>query len=362
MWLPPHGSRVVVAMSGGVDSSVTAAWLKHEGYDVIGVSLQLHDASEQIENKYGTCCTLSDIGDARRVAEKIGIPFYVSDMEVEFRTAVIDDFLNEYIAGRTPNPCVQCNEKVKFSRLLDWALDLGADYLATGHYALVEKTDRFELHRGVYPEKDQSYFLFSIRQEDLARCLFPMGGLSKNAVRELAREYGLAVANKPDSQEICFVQGRKYQDFVEENVPETARQPGPIVNEVGELVGEHRGLYNFTIGQRKGLGVNSLEPLYVTEIDPALNRVVVGSEAGLFKKRCRVERMHWINGQPDGRPLKAKIRYRSRESTCRVDLLADSRCEVEFESAQRAITPGQAIVFYDGSRVAGGGWIGDLCV
>ncbi len=388
MWLPPSGSRVVVAMSGGVDSSVTAAWLKQRGYDVIGVSLQLHDASQDHSNKYGTCCTLSDIQDARQVAEKIGIPFYVTDMEVEFQKEVIDDFLSEYMAGRTPNPCVRCNEKVKFSRLLDWALDLGADYLATGHFAIVQKhsaeLDEFELHRGVSPEKDQSYFLFSIRQADLSRCFFPMGTLTKDEVRRLARDFELGTANKPDSQEICFVQGGKYQEFVEKNVPPEARRAGIIKDEMGNAIGEHQGLYQFTIGQRKGLGVASLEPRYVLAIDAADNSVTVGRESALYRRECFATKVNWINRvPPNGASLTGKIRYRASASPCTIDVLegvlegvlenvldsvesscgrsepavSDCRVRVKFEEPQRAISPGQAIVFYDGTRVAGGGWI-----
>lgn len=358
MHLPNKNARIVVAMSGGVDSSVTAAHLKHQGYEVIGVSLQLHDASEQFSNKYGTCCTLSDLQDARRVAEKIGIPFFVSNMENEFEKAVIDDFVSQYLTGRTPNPCVRCNEKVKFSQLLDWALDLGADYLATGHYAVVENKTRPELHRGRSPEKDQSYFLFNTKESDLVRCIFPLGEMRKEEVRALAKAYQLSIANKPDSQEICFVQGGRYQEVVEKRVPVENRRAGPLKDESGNILGEHSGLYQFTIGQRKGLGIPSLDAQYVVAIEPQTNTVVIGPETSLFRGGCLVSQVTWVNGPPTPeQDLEAKIRYRAMPARCEINEGTEGFLEVQFQTPQRAITPGQAIVFYDGSRVAGGGWI-----
>jgi tRNA-specific 2-thiouridylase len=364
-WMPEKGSRIVVAMSGGVDSSVAAAWLKQMGYDVIGISLQLHDMSEDVENKFGTCCSLSDISDARRVAEKIGIPFYVADMETEFDEAVIDDFVSEYLNGRTPNPCVRCNEKVKFSRLMDWAMDLGASHLATGHYANVRlntATSRYELCKGDDADKDQSYFLFTMKEPDLARTLFPLGGFVKDQVRELARKLELSVANKPDSQEICFVQARSYKDFIESRVPASMLKPGVIMNEAGEVLGEHTGLHQFTIGQRKGIGVHSNEPLFVLSLDSHLNQVVVGPETSLFRKTCTVSHMNWVTtpnlDKPEG--FSAKIRYRAKESPVTIRPLLDNRVEVRFEEPQRAVTPGQALVVYKGDQVIGGGWIEDI--
>jgi tRNA-uridine 2-sulfurtransferase len=361
--MPSKGAKVVVAMSGGVDSSVAAGYLKELGYQVIGISLQLHDMANSIENKYGTCCSLSDITDARRVAEKLQIPFYVNDMEDEFNAAVIDDFVKEYLKGRTPNPCVRCNEKVKFSRLMDWALDLGADFLATGHYAQIfEANKRAELHKGDDPEKDQSYFLFTMGEKDLARTLFPVGNFEKPVVRELAKKYGLGVATKPDSQEICFVQGKSYREFIEEEVPKELLKPGPIVNKEGKVLGEHPGLHQFTIGQRKGLGVNSLEPLFVLAMEPETNRLVIGAETDLYRKKAKVSSMRWVN-EPvaaTGQALHGKIRYRAKESPVWVKPVDGDRVEVTFEIPQRAITPGQVMVFYDGTRVVGGGWIEEL--
>lgn len=363
--MPKKGARVVVAMSGGVDSSVAAAWLKEMGYDVIGISLQLHDMATQVDNKFGTCCSLSDIQDARRVAEKAGFPFYVTDMESEFNESVIDDFVKEYLNGRTPNPCVKCNEKVKFHRLMDWALDLGADYLATGHYAQVRlnpETQKYELLRGEDSNKDQSYFLFTMRQEDLAHTFFPLGGLTKDKVRELAKKLGLAIANKPDSQEICFVQARSYKDFIEEQVPPEMIRPGQMVDTSGKVVGEHSGLHQYTIGQRKRLGIQSKEPLYVVAIHRDTNQVVVGPEEALLRDRCVAARVNWINdpGLDKNPKLMAKIRYRAKECPVEVTPLLDNRVEVKFDQPQKSVTPGQALVFYRENQCLGGGWIENI--
>jgi len=364
---PKKGARIVVAMSGGVDSSVAAAWLKQQGYDVIGVSLQLHDAAEKVENKFGTCCSLSDIADARRVAEKCDFPFYVTDMESEFEESVIDDFVTEYLNGRTPNPCVRCNEKVKFQRLMDWAMDLGADYLATGHYAQIQwnaGANRHELCRGADPNKDQSYFLFTMREQDLSRTLFPIGTFQKNQVRDLAEKLGLLnVAKKPDSQEICFVQGRTYKEFIESRVPASMLKAGKILHVNGKSMGEHTGLHQFTIGQRKGLGVatqtTSDDALFVVDLNTENNLVLVGPETALFKTKAVLSNVHWML-PPDfasSRSFDAKIRYRSQASPVEVFPLVDKRVEVTFNLPQRAITPGQAVVFYRGDSVYGGGWI-----
>ena len=364
---PKKGAKVVVAMSGGVDSSVAAGWLKEQGYEVIGISLQLHDMAASIENKFGTCCSLSDISDARRVAEKLEIPFYVTNMEEEFHAAVVDDFVHEYLVGRTPNPCVRCNEKVKFRHLMDWALDLGADFLATGHYANKRynpETGQHELLKGMDPDKDQSYFLFTMKQEDLGRSLFPVGGFEKKQVRELARRLGLAIADKPDSQEICFVQARNYKEFIEQQVPPDLLVPGMIVDNMGKELGPHTGLHQFTIGQRKGLGVYGKEPLYVLALNRHRKQVVVGPEALLFRKSCTASHLSWINPPGLDRPqtFKAKIRYRAKETPVEVIPVLDNRIEVRFLEPQRAITPGQAIVFYKDDCVVGGGWIEDLSI
>jgi tRNA-specific 2-thiouridylase len=365
--LPKKGAKVVVAMSGGVDSSVAAGWLSKNGYNVIGISLQLHDMAEKIDNEFGTCCSLSDLNDARRVAEVLDIPFYVNNMETAFNEAVIDDFVQEYLNGRTPNPCVRCNEKVKFKKLMDWALDLGADFLATGHYATIQynsKANRHELHKGGDDGKDQSYFLFTLKEDELAKTLFPVGSFEKPVVRALAQEYGLRVANKPDSQEICFVQGKSYKEFIEEKVPPEVLRPGNFVNAEGKIIGQHAGLHQYTVGQRKGLQLNSLEPLYVLALDASKNEVVVGPESALFRKSAIVKNISWINEMDLGSTTKAlaKIRYRSKESPVNITLLGDNSIEVKFEVPQRAITPGQAMVFYDGTRTLGGGWIESLSV
>ena len=365
--LPKKGAKVVVAMSGGVDSSVAAGWLSKNGYNVIGISLQLHDMAEKIDNEFGTCCSLSDLNDARRVAEVLDIPFYVNNMETAFNEAVIDDFVQEYLNGRTPNPCVRCNEKVKFKKLMDWALDLGADFLATGHYATIlynSKANRHELHKGGDDGKDQSYFLFTLKEDELAKTLFPVGSFEKPVVRALAQEYGLRVANKPDSQEICFVQGKSYKEFIEEKVPPEVLRPGNFVNAEGKIIGQHAGLHQYTVGQRKGLQLNSLEPLYVLALDASKNEVVVGPESALFRKSAIVKNISWINEMDLGSTTKAlaKIRYRSKESPVNITLLGDNSIEVKFEVPQRAITPGQAMVFYDGTRTLGGGWIESLSV
>lgn len=355
------GVRVVVAMSGGVDSSVTAAWLKNEGFDVIGISLQLHDMSENTPNKFGTCCAITDIADARRVAEKIGIPFYVMDMEEEFKESVIKNFVQEYLKGRTPNPCVRCNEKIKFRKLMDWALDLGADYLATGHYADIQwnsLSQCHELHRSPNFLKDQSYFLFTIQEEDLSRCLFPVGNWDKTHVREWASRWGLSVAGKRESQEICFVQSQTYRTFVEEHSSADDRKTGKVIDTSGKVLGDHSGIHQFTVGQRKGLGIPLKEAQYVVALKANSGEVIVGSDAELYRDRCRVSHVNWINGFPDSRAvLEAKIRYRSKGGSVGIRRLSDTSIEVEFYEPQRAITPGQALVLYEGTRVVGGGWI-----
>ncbi len=361
---PKKGSKIVVAMSGGVDSSVAAGWLKQRGHEVIGISLQLHDMAAETENKFGTCCSLTDISDARRVANQLDIPFYVANMEDRFQSEVIDNFVHEYMNGRTPNPCVKCNEKVKFRHLMDWALDLGADYLATGHYATVRynsMSTEYELCKGKDFLKDQSYFLFTMNQQDLARTLFPVGSFEKDEVREIARKLNLGVANKPDSQEICFVQSRSYADFIEKKVPAEFLKSGKIVDTAGNVVGEHNGLHQFTIGQRKGVGVQSKDPLYVVSLNKHSSEVMVGPEEALMQSKCTVSHCKWVNPPRLDQKLncKAKIRYRSVESEVEVYPLLDNRVEVRFEKPQRAITPGQALVFYHEDRVLGGGWIED---
>lgn len=353
-------SRIVVAMSGGVDSSVAAGLLKEQGHEVIGISLQLHDFAKKESNKFGTCCSIEDLNDARTVARKLDIPFYLSNMEAEFKKGVIDNFIEEYTKGRTPNPCIRCNEKVKFHTLMDWAMDLGADYLATGHYAQIANGGaEYSLKKGADFEKDQSYFLFTIKAKDLARTIFPVGGMNKPEVRAVAERLGLATAMKPDSQDVCFVQSKSYSDFVESEAPRDLIKPGLVVDMNGKELGQHQGMHKFTVGQRKGLGVNSLEALFVVKLDPETNNVVVGPETALFHHECVAEGFNWLTDADSlrGKNILGKIRYRSKETPVHLHPMDNGQWKVRFDVAQRAITPGQALVLYEGDRVVGGGWI-----
>jgi len=355
--------RIVVAMSGGVDSSLSACLLLQEGYEVIGVTMRIWaaDGSEQTEgNPYG-CCGVADVEDARRVARKLGIPFYVVNLEEDFNQHVVDYFCREYLHGRTPNPCIVCNEKVKFGRLWEKAQNLEAQALATGHYARIEydeKRKRCLLKKGVDQKKDQSYVLFSLSQDQLARVRFPMGNLDKNRVRETARQLGMKVHDKPDSQEICFVPGRDYRQFLERRLGKRMKS-GLIVDRQGRVLGAHNGISAFTIGQRRGLGVSAGYPLYVIDIDQDSNRVVVGSQEEAFLDRCVASRLNWIAVQSltETQAVEAKIRYNHPGAEAMVDPIAADRVRVRFKTPQKAITPGQAVVFYQGDMVLGGGWI-----
>jgi tRNA-specific 2-thiouridylase len=350
-------ARVVVAMSGGVDSSVAAALLVAAGHDVVGVSMQLYD---QRENGFGTCCTIDDLHDARRVAARLGIPHYIVNFESHFHTHVQRDFVAEYARGRTPIPCAHCNSEVKFSELLARAGGYGAAALATGHYArLATASDgRVRLRRGRDGAKDQSYFLFSLSQAQLAQALFPVGDLAKDEVRAEARRLGLATADKPDSQEICFVPDGDYAAFLERVEPALATH-GDIVDQGGAPLGTHAGVHRFTIGQRKGLGLSTGVPLYVVDIDAAAQRVTVGPRAALDRATLTASRVNWIAGAPPPGwvPVTAQIRHRHQPAPARVRTLDDGRAEVIFDAPQQAITPGQAVVWYDGDEVVGGGWI-----
>ena len=350
--------RIVVAMSGGVDSSVAAALLAEQGHDVIGLSMQLYDQSG--DQRFGSCCTIDDLHDARRVAAAIGIPHYILNFEKQFQETVISNFVSEYASGRTPLPCARCNSDLKFSTLLDRARGLGAEHVATGHYARVEQSPagRWLLRRSADPEKDQSYFLFSLTQEQLARAVFPVGDLGKPDVRLQARRLGLSVAEKPDSQEICFVPDGGYADFVARSEPAVARA-GAIVNEQGDALGQHGGIHKFTVGQRKGLGVSGPVPMYVLKIEAESGTVTVGARAALDKTSLSASGVNWVSvdAPADWLNLSAQIRHRHRPAAARVRALADSRAELEFLQPQSAITPGQAVVFYDGDVVVGGGWI-----
>lgn len=356
--------RIVVAMSGGVDSSVAAALLAEQGHDVIGVSMQLYDNSQVTDSgqrAFGTCCTIDDLYDARRVAATIGIPHYIVNFESQFGEHVISNFVREYMSGRTPIPCSHCNSDLKFAELLDRAKAYDADRLATGHYArIVGGADgRYHLYRGADNSKDQTYFLFSLTQEQLARAAFPVGHLDKETVREHARRLNLHVTSKPDSQEICFVPDGDYAAFVERRAPDAAR-PGPIVNNQGHVLGTHAGVHRYTIGQRKGLGLSTAEPLYVLEIKPESAQVVVGSRESLGRATLTASEVNWIGGvaPTDWLRASAQIRHRHPAAPARIRLQPDLlTAEVAFDTPQTAITPGQAVVFYDGDEVLGGGWI-----
>ncbi len=354
--------RVVVAMSGGVDSSVTAALLKEQGYEVIGVTMQLWDkqkAGPAAKEETRPCCTLEDIFDAGRVANKLGIPFHVVNYEKEFCSLVVDEFVDEYFSGRTPNPCIRCNQKVKFELLLDKARSLGADYLATGHYARLERNSAglMQLLKGEDPGKDQSYFLFTLTREQMSSVLFPLGNLEKQEVRRLAAQYELPVAKKSESQDICFVTDNDYVRFLEKERG-TGHLSGNIVDSSGKILGRHQGTYRYTVGQRKGLGIAWPHPLYVLGVDAGRREVVVGHRDELFSEGLTATGVNWTIPEPDS-PMEAfcKIRYRHNPVACRISPLPGNRAEVRFLVREKSVTPGQAVVFYHGDLVLGGGWI-----
>jgi tRNA-specific 2-thiouridylase len=368
--------RVVVAMSGGVDSSVAAALLAEQGHDVIGVSMQLYPSTPREEavglvvgrsgqattavDKWGTCCTMDDLHDARRVCATIGIPHYIVNFESQFGEHVISNFVREYVSGRTPIPCSHCNSDLKFAELLDRATAYDAEQLATGHYARIVRDDRgrYHLYRGADNSKDQTYFLFSLTQDQLGRAAFPVGHLDKHTVREHARRLNLHVTSKPDSQEICFVPDGDYAAFVERQTPAAARA-GTIVDDDGRVLGTHAGVHRFTIGQRKGLGLSSTEPLYVLAIKPESAQVVVGGRDALGRTTLTASEVNWVSGvaPTDWLRVSAQIRHRHSAAPAKVRSTEDGRAELEFDTPQTAITPGQAVVFYDGDEVLGGGWI-----
>jgi tRNA-specific 2-thiouridylase len=353
--------RVVVAMSGGVDSSVTAALLHEQGYEVIGVTMKLWQGAAATASHHKTCCTLDDVTDARRVAMQLGIPFYVVNFQEQFAHHVIDYFVESYRQGYTPNPCVHCNRYLKFTALRQRAQQLGARWVATGHYASVcQRADgRYYIQRGVDSTKDQSYFLFDLTQEQLRETLLPLGRLHKAEVRQQAQRLALRVAEKPESQEICFIPDGDYRRFLRPRLASAAYRPGPIVNTQGERLGEHQGLPFYTVGQRRGLGIAAAQPLYVAGVDPQRNALVVGSRHDASSVTFEVERLNWMCQPPAG-VLSTMVQIRSRHCPvpAQVHPIAPDRAQVVLPEPQFAVTPGQAAVFYDGDTVIGGGWIG----
>jgi len=353
-----EGDRVLAAMSGGVDSSVMAALLHKAGFEVIGISMQLFD-KKQVQASDGKCCTLDDFHDARRVSYELGFAHYVMDFEDRFRETVIEGFIQGYLDGETPSPCIRCNQHLKFSSLMERAESLGAPFVATGHYATItHENGGWQLRKASDPAKDQSYFLFHHTQSTLARTLFPLAHLTKPEVRSLGAELGLHLAEKPESQEICFVTQDRYDAFLEAEGRDPGRGEGEIRHLDGSVLGRHQGYWRHTVGQRRGLGVAYAEPLYVIRTDPATNTVWVGSEADLSGRDLLARELNWVQGPPSG-PLacEARIRSRAPEAESLVIPLEDGRVQVSFAEPQRAIAPGQAVVFYRDGEVLGGGWI-----
>ena len=354
--------KVVVGMSGGVDSSVTAYLLKKAGYDVIGVTMQIwQDEEVAAQEENGGCCGLSAVDDARRVAQHLDIPYYVMNFKQEFKCNVVDYFVEEYLQGRTPNPCIACNRYVKWESLLQRSLEIGADYIATGHYARIDKlpNGRFTIRNSVTAAKDQTYALYNLTQEQLARTLMPVGEYAKEEIRRIAQEAGLPVANKPDSQDVCFVPDGNYAGFIEEVAGERVPGPGNFVTPDGKILGTHKGITHYTIGQRRGLELPMGERVFVTEIRPQTNEVVIGKNEDIFVDKVLCDRVNYMAMEDLAEPRRAmaKIRYNHKGEYCMLEKLPDGKVLCHFEQPVRAATPGQAVVFYDGEYVLGGGTI-----
>jgi len=353
--------KVVVGMSGGVDSSVAAAILKNDGYDVIGVTIKTWPKEECGASVGRACCNLEAVTRARAVAEGLGVPYYVVDFSHDFKKEVIDYFCAEYLKGRTPNPCVVCNEKIKFAKLIEKARSLGAQRVATGHYARAlfdKKRGRYLLKEGKDKAKDQSYFLFSLSQEQLKHAIFPLGGLTKDKVRSMAKKLKLRTHDTVSSQDVCFIQDKSYAEYIRKKTG-VEDVPGEIVNGAGNVLGRHKGIIFYTIGQRRGLGIAHKEPLYVTGIDTANNRVMVGEKTDVLKNGLAAERLNWIAVKGIEKPMRVmtKIRYAHKKARANVTKMVEGAVRVDFDEPQSSPTPGQAVVFYDKDIVVGGGWI-----
>ncbi|GAA0179666.1 tRNA 2-thiouridine(34) synthase MnmA [Clostridium sediminicola] len=351
--------KVVIGMSGGVDSSVAAYLLKQQGYEVIGVTMQIWQEDDEHAEREGGCCSLSAVDDARRVADKLDIPFYVMNFRKEFQNKVIDYFVDEYLIGRTPNPCIACNRYIKFDSFLKKAKAIGADYVATGHYAKITKEgDRYLLKSAIDDKKDQTYALYNLDQSMLEHTLMPCGEFTKPKIREIAKEIGLDVHNKRDSQEICFVYDNNHGKFIETQVPGKVKT-GNFVDEEGNVLGKHKGIVHYTIGQRKGLGLALGKPVYVVDINEKTNEVVIGSEEGIFRNKLIASDLNFIPFEKLEEPMEiqAKIRYSAPKANATIIPLGEDRVKVVFEDKQRAITKGQAVVFYQDDLVVGGGTI-----